>query len=961
MKKMFILLGCFLFLSSFYSIFGQTDQQKEWLRTFSVEQDAIFKANYSEAQVIAANQNMPLIYTNFDGSIMVLAGHENGRLLYDATDNLIAARSVSTDKVWEQGGIEIYGLSGSGQLLGLWEAGGIPRITHQEFNGRITILDGSSTVTEHATHVAGTMIATGITSSAKGMSYQASISGYNSSNDLSEISAAAANGIKVSGHSYGAVLGWRSDYRGDGLWAWLGDPTISENKDWKFGFYNSTSAAWDNMIKNAENLVVAKSSGNDRGDGPSGSVTHWVMVNGIWQQSTTIRERDGGILGYDCINDPRGIAKNSLTIGAVNDVQFGYNGPSSVVMSSFSNWGPTDDGRIKPDLVANGVGLNSSSNSSNTAYASLSGTSMSTPNVSGSIGLLLQHQQNLHGTGNPLKGYLLKSLLLHTADEAGSSTGPDYIFGWGLLNTFKAVQLMSFDAVLGGNKLLKDLSINQGITNEYQVVSDGKQSLKATISWFDVAGTPTANSLDPTTIMLVNDLDLSLVDPNMIEHRAWVLDPANPSAAATRGDNIRDNTEQVLIENPIAGNYLIKVRHKPNSSIDPQKYGLVISGIELPSPSVVNLLNPSNGATGFLPPLRLEWSVSDLAHSYSLEIAYDSNFTNIFRAIDSLESAAYTLTQLPSSETLYWRVRGRNSSSNGNWSAIRHFITNISIPVAPQTVYPELAQVIPSTDINLVWNNVEYASSYILQVSNNAIYTSLVLTDSSITDTTKFIDSLGDGRRFYWRVSAQNASGVGPSSTPRNFITKIFTPDSLTGTVINDKAVINWVDKSTVETKFIILKRVGNSIFSAYDSVNANITTYTDQNYDLNAGTEYRVFAKNSLTQSDSSNSVYFIGTTSTNENSILPMEFSLSQNFPNPFNPTTLISFAVPKSVVGEMVTLIVYDILGNEVTTLANESKVAGYYSIQFNAQNLSSGVYFYRLSAGNYSSIKKMILIR
>jgi hypothetical protein len=961
MKKISVLFGIFLFIISFSSLMGQTAEQKEWLSKFSTEQEQKFDANYQEAELIAASQSMPLIYKNLEGSIMVLAGHENGRLIYDATDNLIAARSVGTEKVWQQGGIGIYSLSGTGQTLGLWEAGGIPRITHQELSGRITIIDGTVTTSEHATHVAGTMIASGITPSAKGMSYAGNINGYNSTNDLSEVSSAAANGIRVSGHSYGSVVGWRLDYRGDGLWAWLGDPSVSETEDWKFGFYNSNSAAWDNMIRTAENLVVAKSAGNDRGEGPTGSTTHWVLIGGIWTQSTTVREKDGGVDGFDGINDPRGIAKNTLTIGAVNDVIYGYNGPSSVSMSSFSNWGPTDDGRIKPDIVANGVGLNSSTNSSNTAYASLSGTSMATPNVSGSIGLLLQHQQNLHGAANPLKGYLLKSLLLHTADEAGSSIGPDYIYGWGLMNTFKAVQLMSFDAALGGNKLLRDQSIIQGNSNEYQVVSDGKQPLKATISWFDVAGTPTQISLDPTNIMLVNDLDLTIVAPNMVEHKAWVLNPANPSAAATRGDNIRDNTEQVLIENPVPGNYTIKVSYKPNSSTDPQKYGLVVSGIELPLPGLVNLLTPANGAVGFIPPLTLEWSVSELAHSYTLEVGYDSNFTNMYIRRDSVESAAFTLSELPSSETLYWRVRGRNSSSDGAWSQIRYFTTNISIPIAPKTVYPELAQVIAPNSINLIWNSTEYASNYILQVSNNAIYTSLVLTDSSIIDTTKLIDSLSDGKRFYWRVSAQNASGVGPSSAPRNFITKIFTPDSLTGVVINDKSVLNWLDKSEVETKYIILKRVGNSDYSVYDSVNANITTYTDQNYDLNAGIEYRIFAKNTLTQSDSSNPVYFIGTTSINDNSILPKEFSLSQNFPNPFNPLTVINFTIPSSIMNELVSLKVYDVLGNEIATLVNELKDAGYHQVQFDAQNISSGVYFYRLTAGNFTSIKKMILIR
>lgn len=85
---------------------------------------------------------------------------------------------------------------------------------------------------------------------------------------------------------------------------------------------------------------------------------------------------------------------------------------------------------------------------------------------------------------------------------------------------------------------------------------------------------------------------------------------------------------------------------------------------------------------------------------------------------------------------------------------------------------------------------------------------------------------------------------------------------------------------------------------------------------------------------------------------------FTLSQNYPNPFNPSTNISFSIPNS---GLVTLKVYDILGNEITTLINEELSAGNYTKTFDATNLSSGVYFYKLNAGKFSETKKMILIR
>jgi hypothetical protein len=92
------------------------------------------------------------------------------------------------------------------------------------------------------------------------------------------------------------------------------------------------------------------------------------------------------------------------------------------------------------------------------------------------------------------------------------------------------------------------------------------------------------------------------------------------------------------------------------------------------------------------------------------------------------------------------------------------------------------------------------------------------------------------------------------------------------------------------------------------------------------------------------------------------PKEFRLEQNYPNPFNPTTKIRYTIPGNVEPRHgVSLRIYDILGNEVATLVNEQKEAGYYEMEFNASNLASGVYLYRLRAANYVSVKKMTVVK
>jgi hypothetical protein len=104
---------------------------------------------------------------------------------------------------------------------------------------------------------------------------------------------------------------------------------------------------------------------------------------------------------------------------------------------------------------------------------------------------------------------------------------------------------------------------------------------------------------------------------------------------------------------------------------------------------------------------------------------------------------------------------------------------------------------------------------------------------------------------------------------------------------------------------------------------------------------------------------------TSVEDEETMPVEYKLYQNYPNPFNPATKIQYAVGNLPEGkasrQLVQLKVYDILGNELATLVNEEKPAGKYEIEFNATQLSSGVYFYKLQAGEFVETKKMILLR
>jgi hypothetical protein len=511
---------------------------------------------------------------NHDPDIELMFLGPRGKPFFYAVENEIAAQTLSTDEVWPggSGGFSITGADTPLGRLAVWDAGGV-RLTHDEYEGRVTQMDSPSGTHYHSTHVAGTLVAGGVDPAAIGMSHDALLAAYDWNSDESEMAAAAASdGMSVSSHSYGYVTGWY--YSSSGDYYWYGDVDISPVEDYGFGFYGSPSEDLDQIACDAPYYLICKSAGNDRNDyGPGPGGGHYYWDGGGWEWSTDTRDPDGGTTGYDTVNW-KGTAKNIMTVGAIDDIPGGYTQPSDVVMSSFSNWGPTDDGRIKPDLVANGIGLYSCGNDADNDYATYSGTSMASPNLAGSLNLLVEYYENTHGSDLPLAA-TLKALAIGTADEAGSNPGPDYEFGWGLMNTLRAIELIQADSAAAGH--IREETLAQGATDSYYFTHSEAGDVRLTIVWTDPPGTPPPDSLDPPDLMLVNDLDVRLVETfSSATYEPWILDPANPSDAATTGDNVRDNVEQIHVDNLPVGSYRVDVSHK--SSLSPsgeQDYSLV--------------------------------------------------------------------------------------------------------------------------------------------------------------------------------------------------------------------------------------------------------------------------------------------------------------------------------------------------------------------------------------------------
>ncbi|RLD53645.1 MAG: peptidase S8, partial [Bacteroidetes bacterium] len=646
MKKMFTRIFLFMALLATGQLYAQTETNVDALMQLSAEYAAEWDANQIKVQQYATDNGVAIFQDLPDGRARQIVDIRDGKPVYYTTYNLGAANTTRASELWE-GGSSGLNISGEGyDQLGSWDAGHVRKF-HQEFTDqgptRVTAMDGNYATHEHSTHVAGTMVAGGVVPNAKGMAYAGNLKYWQWSQDEAEMAAAAANGLELSNHSYGIGVGW--EWNGHS-WIWRGNSSISPTEDYKFGFYDSKSRKWDEIAFNAPNYLIVQAAANNRGDGPGSGPA----------------EKDGGADGYDCIV-PEGIAKNVMTVGAAK-VVWDYSGPDDVLMSSFSGWGPSDDGRIKPDIVGKGVAVYSTVDGNNSAYASMDGTSMSSPNVTGSMALLQKHYQDTHA-GDIMRSATLKGLVLHSADEAGDYPGPDYIFGWGLMNTKRAAQIISDD---GGQVVIDELVLVGGDLYTRNInVPEGMDNLRVTICWTDPRAIPKSPQLNPRDPMLVNDLDLKIIDAGSTDYFPYKLDPEDPSAAATTDSkNAVDNVESVYIENPEAGTYTIRITHDGSLQGGSQAYSIIISGIEeytVAPDCSAGMDSPEDGADEVFTNQWFNWIPANYATSYDVYFGTDGGGTvtptNVFNG-ESFPTNGFSTLMDPVT-TYYLQVVPRNN------------------------------------------------------------------------------------------------------------------------------------------------------------------------------------------------------------------------------------------------------------------------------------------------------------
>lgn len=417
-----------------------------------------------------------------------------------------------------------YNLSGLNVDVGIWDGGKVDT-THDDFGTRVTVADSVS-VDNHATHVAGTMggdgtlsaLAGGTAFQWKGMAAQMDIISYYWDNNLTDHNVAINTyGIELSQNSWGYNL--------------LGPPPLPQY----YGYYGWDAPEYDDIITGlyGKRISVVFAAGNDRND---------VSYD------------------YDTIGPPS-TAKNIVCVGAIHS--------DNDSMTAFSGWGPMNDGRIKPDVVAPGDEVSGDGGIKSTlpvdTYGVYVGTSMAAPCVSGSSSLIIEDYRSLYLGVDPLPS-TVKALLIHEAKDLGN-IGPDYSYGYGDIQIQKSIDK------LRTKSLLEDEVGHLGTDTYTLNVPSGTTEVKITLVWDDEPATEGA----ATT--LVNDLDLIVRDPNNVRYYPWTLNPSNPSnpAVQTQEDHT-NNVEQVKVSGSItSGNWTIEVYGYNISTVAPQKYSLIFT------------------------------------------------------------------------------------------------------------------------------------------------------------------------------------------------------------------------------------------------------------------------------------------------------------------------------------------------------------------------------------------------
>lgn len=588
-------------------------------------------------------------------------------------ENLLG-RSLHRVSVLQDG---IRNLKGDGMSIGIWDEICSP---HLDFSptGRMTQMESGSPGS-HGTHVSGTVGGKGIINPvARGMAPNASIFSYNGFNNDVQVEMATAipaNTLISSNHSYHDGLGVQCGVTGNSV------------------AYTLRSRNTDINLNNFPYHIHCHSAGNNQGDCTGG----WGTITGTGKS-----------------------AKNNLVVGSISTAE---------ALSSFSSCGPVHDGRIKPEIVAMGSNVFSTYTPLNT-YNTISGTSMSTPGITGTVAVLAQRYKQLNGNVNP-PSTLIKNIACNAATDLGTA-GPDYRFGFGRIDALKSVRILE-------NNTYVINTVATGGSNDINItVPSGAARLKVMLTWNDPAATANAS------FALINNLDLRVIE-GANTTLPWILDRMNPANAATRADDNISNIEQVTIDNPAAGTYTLRVNGESITVGPNQTYAISwiveMPGIEVIYPNGNESLNPGSSET-------ITWNNAGVTGNQTVEYSLDNGST-----WTTINTVGATTTRLSWTVPLAFTSTARIRVSNG---ALNDVSDNGFKILGTVSGFTGSNATCNSGEINFTWNAVTNANAYdIYSLDNTGNFN---LLSANISGTSFTATGLTPGASMWFTIRAKNTT-----------------------------------------------------------------------------------------------------------------------------------------------------------------------------------------------------------
>ncbi|MBP7184431.1 MAG: S8 family peptidase [Saprospiraceae bacterium] len=593
-------------------------------------------------------------------------------LIEDNFDNLILeARSFSAANIMNSSLLGERNLNGNGVVVGVGDGGSLG--PHIDVKGKIIDkANGNfSSFGDHPDIVSGIIVSGGVVEEKyRGIAPLSTvITDYTSNIIYNAPSYLTAHNMTISNNSYGL------------------NHDCANN-----GTYNSNSKDIDAQIYTNSTLMHVFAAGN------SGS-----------------NQCPEYPFGYRTLLRYYQASKNGITVGLID-----YDGNVGITSSR----GPASDGRIKPDICANGSPITSANRVNE--YSTSGGTSVASPVVVGVLALMTERYKQLNNNTQPPSA-LLKAALLNSATDKGNQ-GPDYIYGFGAINSEKAIKTLEENRYKNG-------SVNNNVTKNYSItIPANVEQVKVMLYWHDKAADPYPAKT------LINNLDLKVVTPGGTTYLPWVLNfsPANVADLPTRQVDTLNNVEQITIDNPTSGTYTVKVSGS-YVPYGPQEfyvtYDFIYKDIELIYPYGGEKLVTNDNE-------MITWEVGANAEAQTVKLEYSLN-----------DGASWNLIadDVPAINRLYyWAVPLEIYSTKAKVKITNN--TNNTTDISQKFVIsqkPIFTSFAPDCNgnIQLTWNTIAGANKYEVYRYNE---TSRQYESLGITTNTNFTVAYAVADISYW-------------------------------------------------------------------------------------------------------------------------------------------------------------------------------------------------------------------